>query len=66
MCRSTEGSAGRVLEERWDSGQPIPFMSYKIINIRNRGLKSALRGMSEVNVDLGIFQEAVVVAGGFM
>ena len=40
-------------------------MSYKIINIRNRGLKSALRGMSEVNVDLGIFQEAVVVAGGF-
>ena len=36
---------------------PIRFGTYNIRNRRNRGLESALRGMSQANMDLGIFQE---------
>ena len=35
---------------------PIGFGTYNIRNGRNRGLESALRGMSQANMDLGIFQ----------
>ena len=34
---------------------PIIFVNYNIRNGRNRGLDSALRGMSQANMDLGIF-----------
>ena len=34
------------------------FGTYNIRNGRNRSLESALRGMSQVNMDLGIFQDA--------
>ena len=36
---------------------PIRFVTYNIRNGRNGGLESALRGMSQANMDLGIFQE---------
>ena len=36
---------------------PIRFGTYNICNGRNGGLESALRGMSQANIDLGIFQE---------
>ena len=36
---------------------PIRFGTYNIRNGRNGGLESALQGMSQANMDLGIFQE---------
>ena len=45
------------------AGQPtsgmvsIRFGTYNIRNGRNCGLETALRGMSQANMDLGIFQE---------
>ena len=39
---------------------PIRFGTYNICNGRNEGLESELRGMSQVNMDLGIFQETGV------
>ena len=38
----------------------IWFGTYNICNGRNGGLESALRGMSQANMDLGIFQETNV------
>ena len=37
-------------------GVPIRFGTYNIRNRRNGGLESALRGMDQANMDLGIFQ----------
>ena len=55
MCGSTRSSTGgRVLSR---------FGTYNIRNGRNRGLESALRGMSQDNMDLGIFQETKVTDG---
>ena len=42
---------------------PIRFVTYNIRNGRNRGLESALREMSQANMDLGIFQETKVTDG---
>ena len=36
---------------------PIRFGNYNIRNGRNGGLESTLRGVSQANMDLGIFQE---------
>ena len=36
---------------------PISLGTYNIRNGRNRGLDLALRGMSQANMDLAIFQE---------
>ena len=36
---------------------PIKFGTYNIRNVRNGGLESALRGMAQANIDLGVFQE---------
>ena len=36
---------------------PIRFGTYNICNRRNGVLEAALRGMSQANMDLGIFQE---------
>ena len=41
----------------------IRFSTYNIRNGRNRGLESALRGMSQANMDLVIFQETKVTDG---
>ena len=38
----------------------IQFGTYNIRNIHNRGLESALMGMSQANMYLGIFQETKV------
>ena len=42
---------------------PIRFGTYNICNGHNRGLESALRGVSQSNMDLGIFQETKVTDG---
>ena len=42
---------------------PSRFSTYNIRNGRNRGLESALRGMSQANMDLGIFQETKCTDG---
>ena len=39
---------------------PIRFGTYNICNGYNRGLESALRGMYQANMDLGILQETKV------
>ena len=55
MCRSTEKSTRGTV--------PIRFGTYNIHNGRNRGPESALRGMYQANMDLGIFQETKVTDG---
>ena len=52
MCRSTESSTKGAV--------PIRFGTYNIRNGRNGVLESELRGMSQANMDLGIFQETKV------
>ena len=42
---------------------PIRFMSYNIRNYRNGGLETALRGVSQTNLDLGVFQEKYITVG---
>ena len=42
---------------------PIRFGTYNIRNGRNGGLESALRGMSQSNMDLGIFQDTKLTDG---
>ena len=42
---------------------PIKFGTYNIRNGRNGGLKSALRGMAQANIDLGVFQETKCTDG---
>ena len=39
---------------------PIRFVTFDIRNGRNRGLELVLRGMSQANMDLGIFQETKI------
>ena len=41
----------------------IRFCTYNIRNNHNRGLELALRGMSQANMGLGIFQETKVTYG---
>ena len=41
----------------------IRFGTYNIRNGRNGGLESALRGVSQANLDLGIFQETKCTDG---
>ena len=36
------------------------FGTYTICNGRNKGLESALRGVSQANMDLGIFQKTKI------
>ena len=42
---------------------PIRFGNYNIRNGRSGGLESALRGMAQANIDLGIFQETKCTDG---
>ena len=53
--QSTGGSTGEEV--------PIRFGTYNIRNGRNGGLESALRGMSQANMDLGIFQDTKCTEG---
>ena len=39
---------------------PIRFVTFDIRNGKNMGLELALRGMSQANMDLGIFQETKI------
>ena len=41
----------------------IRFGTYNIRNGRNGGLEAALRGMSQANMDVGIFQETKLTDG---
>ena len=44
----------------------IRFGTYNIWNRRNGGLESALRGMYQANMDLGILQETKVTDGVYI
>ena len=55
MCQSTG------IPTRWKV--KIMFGTYNIRNGRNGGLVSAFRGMSQANMDLGIFQGKKVTDG---
>ena len=58
MCRSTKNSTkGRV---------PIRFGTYTIWNGRNGGLESVLRGVSQANMDMGIFKENKATDGVYI
>ena len=59
---------GREKRDRWwgplrrqkgstEEEVTIKFGTYNIRNRRNGGLKSALRGMAQTNIDLGVFQD---------
>ena len=55
MCRGTGGpTRGEV---------PIRVVTYNICNGRNGGLGSALKGISQANMDLGVFQETNLIEG---
>ena len=53
-------SNGRYTQGR----EPIRFGTYNTRNARNGGLESALRGIPQANLDLGIFQDTKL-KGGF-
>ena len=62
-ARVQEVIRGEVGESyRWRQVRSV-FGTYNIRNGRKGGLESALRGMSQANVDLGIFQEKKVTTG---
>ena len=42
---------------------PIRFGTYNIRNGRSGGLEAALQGVSQANMDLGIFQETKLIDG---
>ena len=46
-----------------DGTVPIRFGTYNIRNGRMGGLESALRGMSQANMDLGVLQETKITNG---
>ena len=56
--RALKSNRGSTKEE-----VPIRFGTYNIRNGRNGGMDSALRGMSQANMDLGIFQETKYTDG---
>ena len=48
-----EGGQG----DKWEAVHMIRFGSYNTCNGQKGGIESALRGMSQANVELGIFQD---------
>ena len=63
MCRCTAGSIGGCQRESQEALCPIRIGAYNIQNGRNGGLDSILQGMSQLNLDLGVFQETNVTKG---
>ena len=57
MCHSTGGSTGGGRGDIQGVVCLIRFGTYNIRKGRNGGLESALHGMSQANMDLGVFQE---------
>ena len=65
--KGTKGGGKEIVDRWWGARTrnrgstkeevPIKFGTYNIRNGRNGGLESALRGMAQANIDLGIFQE---------
>ena len=63
MCRRTGSSTGGGQGGRHEAIRLIRFGAYNIRYGRNRELESTLRGMSQANMDLGVFQETKVTKG---
>ena len=57
---------GRGWGEMWEAVSTICFGSHNICNGRNGGLESALHTISQVNMDLSVFQEKNFTEGIFM
>ena len=65
MCRSMgtdmrRGEGGNGWYKIWTM---IRFVPYNILNFQNGGLESALRGMYQANLDLGVLQETNIMDG---
>ena len=56
---------GARTRTRGSTKEEVPIKSgpYNIRNGRNGGLESALRGMAQANIDLGVFQETKCTDG---
>ena len=61
MCWSIGSSMGGGWGDRQGVVRPIRFGTYNTRNVQNRVLESALRGMSQANMDLGVFQETKLI-----
>ena len=66
MCQITGGSTGEVWEVRQEAVFLIRFRKYNIQNGWNGRLESALHGISQANMNLGVFQETKVTKGVYM
>ena len=66
MCHSMEDYTGRERRKVRETVCMIQFVSYKICYRQNGGLKYALHGMVQENMDLGIFQETKSMGGIYM
>ena len=71
---SGDGGGGGKKKNRWwvplrrnrgptEEEVPIKFGTYNIRNGRNGGLETALRGMEQANLDMGILQETKITNG---
>ena len=60
MDSKRRGEWDRVEDKSWTQ---IQFGSYNIRNVQNGGLESALRGMSQANLDLGDLHETKLTDG---
>ena len=60
MCQCKGSSTGGGWGARQETVRMIRFGMYNIRNGQNGGIESALQGMLQENVDLGVFQETDV------
>ena len=61
MCQSTVISTGEGRGDRQGVVHPNRFGTYNIQNGQNGGLESALRVMSQANMDLGVLHENTLI-----
>ena len=60
MCQSTDASMGNGRRKGRETLPTIIFGSYDTHNRRNVGLESALRGVMQENMEIGIYRETKV------
>ena len=60
MCKPTEAHTREGQRERQGPDKLVKFGTYNIRNGRNGGLKSALYGMAQGKVDVGVLHETKI------
>ena len=66
VCVGVRGVLRRGRGGRREAVRPIRFGTYNICNGWNGGIESALKGIPQANVDLGVFQETKVTKWVYM